>query len=92
MRKKKKKTAGGKRPTRRGAARIRRPRPRPRPVWLRLGPPTWLQNNPVWIRVIFVRSIGKTVQMRIQQKGVKKPMTISMALSRTKRRLKKKSR
>jgi hypothetical protein len=36
-----------------------------------------------------VRSIGKTVQMRIQQKGVKKPMTISMALSRTKRRIKK---
>jgi len=86
---KKKKSSGGKRPKRPSVARNRRPRPRPRPVWLRLGPPTWLQNNPVWIRVIFVRSIGKTVQMRIQQKGVKKPMTISMALSRTKQRIKK---
>lgn len=89
MRKKKKKSPGGRRPKRPSVARNRRPRPRPRPVWLRLGPPTWLQNNPVWIRVIFVRSIGKTVQMRIQQKGVKKPMTISMALSRTKQRIKK---
>ena len=85
---KKKKSPGGKRPKTSVVAR-RRPPPRPRPVWLRLGPPTWLQNNPVWIRVIFVRSIGKTVQMRIQQKGVKKPMTISMALSRTKQRIKK---
>jgi hypothetical protein len=89
MRKKKKKSPGSKRPKSGSLARSRRPRPRPRPVWLRLGPPTWLQNNPVWIRVIFVRSIGKTVQMRIQQKGVKKPMTISMALSRTKQRIKK---
>lgn len=86
---KKKKSPGGKRP-KGGAARSRKPRPRPRPVWLRLGPPTWLQNNPpIWIRVIFVRSIGKTVQMRIQQKGAKKPTTISLALSRTKKRLKK---
>jgi hypothetical protein len=88
MRKRKKKSPGGKRP--KGASLARKRRPRPRPVWLRLGPPTWLQNNPpVWIRVIFVRSIGKTVQMRIQQKGAKKPTTISLALSRTKKRLKK---
>jgi hypothetical protein len=84
---KKKKSPAGKRPK---ASSVARRRPRPRPVWLRLGPPTWLQNNPpVWIRVIFVRSIGKTVQMRIQQKGAKKPTTISLALSRTKQRLKK---
>lgn len=88
MRKRKKKSPSGKRP--KGASLARKRRPRPRPVWLRLGPPTWLQNNPpVWIRVIFVRSIGKTVQMRIQQKGAKKPTTISLALSRTKKRLKK---
>jgi hypothetical protein len=85
---KKKKSSGSKRRSRTSLARRRRPRPRP--IWVRLGPPTWLQNNPpVWIRVIFVRSIGRTVQVRIKQKGAKKPTTISLALSRTKRRLKK---
>jgi len=85
---KKKKSPGGKRPKSGSLAR-RRP-PRPRPIWMQLGPPTWLQNTPpIWIRVIFVRSMGKTVQMRIQQKGAKKPTTISLALSRTKKRLKK---
>jgi hypothetical protein len=89
----KKKKSYGKRPGgKRGVARKRkpRPRPRPRPVWLRLGPPTWLQNSPgVWIQVTFVRQIGRTVQVRVKQKGARKPSTVSLALSNTKKRLKR---
>ena len=86
-----KKKSYGKRPTGKSLARKRKPRPRPRPVWLRLGPPTWLQNNPpgVWIQVTFVRQIGRVVRMRVKQKGAKKASTVSFALSRTQKRLKK---
>jgi hypothetical protein len=86
-----KKKSPGKRPAPRRLARSRKPRPRPRPVWLRLGPPTWLQNSPpeVWLQVTFVRQIGRTVQMRVKRKGAKKASTVSFALSRTQKRLKK---
>jgi hypothetical protein len=85
-----KKKSGGKRPTGKSLARSRKPRPRPRPVWLRLGPPTWLQNSPgVWIQVTFVRQVGRTVQMRVKQKGAKEASTVSLALSRTQKRLKR---
>lgn len=84
----KKKKASYRKPAR--VMRSRRPRPRPRPVWLRLGPPEWLQNSPgLWIQVTFVRSLGRTVQIRVGQKGSKARSTVSLALSRVKKRLKK---
>ncbi len=85
-----KKKSHGKRPSGKNVARSRKPRPRPRPVWMQLGPPTWLQNSPgVWIQVTFVRQVGRTVQLSVKQKGATKASTVSLALSRAQKRLKK---
>jgi hypothetical protein len=57
---------------------------------MQLGPPTWLQNSPgVWIQVTFVRQVGRTVQLSVKQKGATKASTVSLALSRAQKRLKK---